>query len=235
MTVLPEQLTRNLDTIRERIAAAARRSGRDAGEITLAAVTKYVGVEVAGALAQAGCRDLAESRPQELWHKTATWQGPEVRWHFVGHLQRNKVRRTLPAIHLLHSGDSLTLLAEVDQQSRALQRTLPVLLEVNVSGDETKHGFHPDELGEAYRSAARLEHVRLVGLMAMASREGDLDQARQEFRQLRLLRDELVQLGLPGAQLDHLSMGMSGDFEVAVEEGATIVRVGSALFDGVVR
>ena len=152
----------------------------------------------------------------------------------MGHLQRNKVRRTLPHITLLHSGDSLRLLAEVDRVAAELQIRIPVLLEVNISGDATKLGFAPREVRAALPEAATLEHLQVRGLMAMASLEGSLDDARREFRELRELRDALRPDCPATIQLDELSMGMSGDFEVAIEEGATIVRVGSALFEGIV-
>ena len=224
----------NLLRVRERLAAAARRAGREADEITLVGVTKYVDSQAARALLSAGCGDLGESRPQELWHKAADLAGTSARWHLVGHLQRNKVRRTLPLVALLHSGDSLRLLAEVDRVAAELQVRVPVLLEVNISGDAAKHGFAPSEVRAALPEAAALAHLHIRGLMAMASLEGSLDDARREFRGLRELRDALRADCPATVQLDDLSMGMSGDFEVAIEEGATIVRVGSALFEGIV-
>jgi pyridoxal phosphate enzyme (YggS family) len=226
-------LKQNLAAVQARIAAAARRAGRSASDVTLVGVTKYVDVATACALFDAGCLDLGESRPQELWEKAAACNRPGVRWHLIGHLQRNKVRRTLPLVTMLHSVDSLRLLAEVERESAALHQRTRVLLEVNISGDATKHGFRPEETGEAMRAAARCDHLELRGLMAMASREGDVSAARDDFRRLRELRDRLRADAGPTMLLDELSMGMSGDFEVAVEEGATIVRVGSLLFEGI--
>jgi pyridoxal phosphate enzyme (YggS family) len=225
-------IVQNVQAVRGRIAAAARACGRRPDEITLVAVTKYAGVEEARALIEAGCFDLGESRPQELWRKAEAIADPRVRWHLVGHLQRNKARRTLPVVSLIHSIDSLRLLTAIDQESHALDRVTSVLLEVNVSGDAAKHGFAPDQMREVVSKLAGFPHVRVRGLMTMASLEGDLAAARREFACLRDLRDELQGVCPQGVALSELSMGMSGDLEAAVAEGATIVRVGSALFEG---
>ena len=230
------QLLANLAKVRANIAAAASRSGRREGDITLVAVTKSVSADVAQMLVRAGCRDLGESRPQELWAKAESINSklPDnaVRWHMIGHLQRNKVRRTLPLVSLVHSVDSLRLLAEIDRESQALKQIAKVLIEVNISGDQTKHGFDPGEVEPQLPNLAKFEHVAVEGLMCMASREGDLDQTRREFASLRKLRDRLQKVAPPNVKLTDLSMGMSGDYEIAVEEGATLVRIGSALFGG---
>lgn len=228
-----KRIADNIASVRGRIADAARRSGRHADEIQLIAVTKYVDEQITTALIDAGCWDLGESRPQDLWRKAEAIQRPKVRWHLIGHLQRNKVRRTLPFVSLIHSGDSLRLLAEIDEQAKALGSTLPVLLEVNVSGDETKHGFRPSEMESVFPEASRFTNLQIRGLMTMASREGDRDCARKDFAQLREIRNRIQSAHSDASQLSELSMGMSGDFDVAIEEGATMVRVGSALFEGV--
>jgi PLP dependent protein len=197
-------------------------------------VTKYVDDAVARSLVDAGCRDLGESRPQELWEKAESLAATEspINWHLIGHLQRNKAARTVPLASLIHSGDSLRILQAIDEGAGASDRRAAVLLEINISGDETKHGFPSQEIGAALSEIAGLTNIDVRGLMAMASREGDLDQARAEFSKLRELRDRLRSVAPPNVRLNELSMGMSGDFEVAIEEGATIVRVGSALFQG---
>lgn len=221
----------NLARVRDRIAVAAARSGRRAETITLVGASKYVDVAAARALAAAGCLDLGESRPQDLWAKAATIDMPEVRWHLIGHLQRNKVARTLPLVTLVHSVDSERLLAALDKEAAAQSRRLPILLEVNISGDVSKHGFQPNEVEPALAEADQFVHLDIQGLMGMASLEGGTDVARHDFARLRELRDRLAAaIGLP---LHELSMGMSGDYEIAIEEGATIVRVGSALFEGI--
>lgn len=227
------RLADNLSLVHSRIAAAAQRSGRQAADVKLVAVTKYVPIGTVRSLVALGCRDLGESRPQALWDKAASLAGEEIQWHLIGHLQRNKVERTLPLVSLVHSCDSLRLLRAIDSAAAQLKRIVPVLIEVNVSQDETKHGFSPEEVESQLESIAKLPHIAVRGLMCMASREGDLDQARREFAQLREIRERLRVAAPPSITLDELSMGMSGDYEVAIEEGATIVRVGSALFEGI--
>jgi len=229
---LVERIARNLQSVRQRIAAAADRVGRQADEITLVAVTKSVSHAEVAALVQCGCRELGESRPQVLWERATACTAADVHWHLVGHLQRNKVRRTLPLVTLIHSVDSLRLLETIDAEAGQLGRQVPVLLEVNISGDEAKHGLAPAELGALLGQAAEWKHLGLRGLMTMAAREGGVDVARRNFADLRTLRDRLQADCPPGVSLAELSMGMSGDLEVAVEEGATMVRIGSALFEG---
>lgn len=224
------QLAANLEAVRQRIADAARRSGRSGDGVKLVAVTKYVPVDVIQSLVELGCRDLGESRPQALWEKAEVFSGQPTEWHMIGHLQRNKVERTVPLVSLVHSGDSLRLLQAIDATAATIGRRVPVLLEINVSGDATKHGFAPPDVESQLPAIAKLAQLEVRGLMGMASREGDLDQARREFARLRELRDRLQVVAPPEIKLAELSMGMSGDFEVAIEEGATIVRVGSALF-----
>ncbi|HEY5313443.1 MAG TPA: YggS family pyridoxal phosphate-dependent enzyme [Pirellulales bacterium] len=226
------RIAENLASVQDCIAVAAARSGRPVSAVTLVAVTKYAGSDAAQALVRAGCHDLAESRPQELWHKAAALADQPVRWHLVGHLQRNKLKRTLPLIWLIHSCDSLRLLAAIDAEAQQLGRRPAVLLEVNISGDPAKHGFAPHELTAAWDVVLGHQHVELRGLMGMAGVEGDLELARRDFTALRLLRDKLQTAAGHRVRLDELSMGMSGDYEVAIAEGATIVRIGSALFEG---
>jgi pyridoxal phosphate enzyme (YggS family) len=232
MTHLHSCIADNLDRVRERIAAAAARSGRDASAVTLVAVSKYVDVDAARALLDLGCKDLGESRPQELWRKAEALVDQYVRWHFIGNLQRNKVRRTLPHLTLLHACDSLRLLDEIDRIAGVTASEVKALLEVNISGDASKHGFRPAEMPSVIESLTGYKQVQVRGLMGMASLDGTIDDARREFESLRLLRDRLLNELPPEVELKELSMGMSGDFEVAIEEGATMVRVGSALFEG---
>lgn len=233
-----EKLRSNLDDVRKRIETAAVRSGRQGKDITLVGVTKYVDADVTRAFVEAGCTTLGENRPQQLWDKAERLSDLNLQWHMIGHLQRNKVKRTLESACLIHSADSLRLLNAINSAAESLSVVANVLLEVNVSGEEAKHGF--DGAADSGTLEAAVEHVetlgsvRVQGLMAMAGLAGDLDDARREFVMLRNIRDRLAQQDLPeNVQTQELSMGMSGDFEVAIEEGATIVRVGSALFAGV--
>lgn len=232
MSLLATTVRRNLAHVRERIERAATESGRAAGDVRLVAVTKYTSTTVARELVAAGCADLGESRPQELWHKAAELADLPVRWHLIGSLQRNKVRRTLDVAWLIHSLDRASLAGELAQQCPA-ERRVSVLLEINISGEAAKHGAAPAEAEALLLAATASGLLEVQGLMTMASRDGDLDVARREFAALRELRDKLRRLAPPGVTLDELSMGMSGDFEVAIAEGATIVRVGSALCEGV--
>jgi pyridoxal phosphate enzyme (YggS family) len=238
----------NVARVRERIARAAESAGRPSEDITLVAVTKYVRPEEAAQVVASGCLDLGESRPQELWHKAAALAaggelappsgqaGPAVRWHLVGHLQRNKIRRTLPVVHMIHSVDSQRLLAAVDEELGRHETSrlapLKVLLEVNTSGESAKHGLAPEELEGLLIYAPQGDRVTICGLMTIAALEGGPAVAARNFAALRKLRDNLQQVAPDGVRLDELSMGMSGDFEIAIAEGATIVRIGSALWDG---
>jgi len=230
MTNEAARIAENVAGVRGRIADAAARSGRQASQITLVAVTKYVSAEMVRPLIAAGCIDLGESRPQQLWEKAAALADVPVRWHLIGHLQRNKVRRTLPLVTMMHSVDSSRLLSAIEEEQLD---TLPVLLEVNISGEAAKQGLAPKAIEPFLVEAAGYRHVAICGLMGMAGLEGGLETARRDFAALRELRDRLRPRCPAGVTLDELSMGMSGDFEVAIEEGATIVRVGSALFEEV--
>jgi pyridoxal phosphate enzyme (YggS family) len=221
-------LTDRLAAVRGRIADAARRAGRDPAEVTLVAVTKSVTPAVAALAFGLGAVDLGESRPQELWKKAAALA--VARWHFIGHLQRNKLDRTVPLVSLIHSVDSERLLAALDDFGRKRGAPVRVLLEVNCSREEAKGGFRPEELPALAGTLPTRTGVAVRGLMTMAAYSDDPAAARPTFAELRRLRDCLhAATGLP---LPELSMGMSGDFEVGVEEGATLVRVGSTLFEG---
>ncbi|HEY2894443.1 MAG TPA: YggS family pyridoxal phosphate-dependent enzyme [Pirellulales bacterium] len=233
MNSLASQLGDNLARVRDGVARAAKSSGRGPESVTLVGVTKYVDAEAAAALVACGCLDLGESRPQELWSKAADMAELPVRWHLIGHLQRNKIRRTLPLVELIHSVDSRRVLAALEEEAAAANRTVNVLLEANITSDMAKTGLRPNEAEGALAWAAALEHVRIRGIMGMASLEGGDETARRDFVRLRQLRDQLSACCPPNIALEELSMGMSNDFEIAIEEGSTMVRVGSALFEGI--
>lgn len=223
----------NLAAVRERIEAACNRAGRLSSEVTLVGVSKYVDAAVTAALVRAGCVDLGEARPQQLWEKAAD---PElcdapVTWRLIGHLQRNKAERTVAVASSIDSIDSLRLLRAIDDAAAQREMRMPILLEVNTSGDAEKHGFSSGELPAVLEELAGLKHVETQGLMTMAAREGGTETARRNFADLRDLRDRLATPALP---LATLSMGMSGDLEEAIQEGSTRVRVGSALWDGLI-
>jgi pyridoxal phosphate enzyme (YggS family) len=233
MSALERRIAENLAEVRGRIAEAAHRAGRAPQSVTLVAVTKYTSTAAARALVAAGCHELGESRPQELWAKAEALVDQPVRWHLIGHLQRNKIRRTLPLVHLVQSVDSQRLLEAIDAEAATLRRSVDVLVEINISSEQAKTGLAPDALEPLLESVGDLRHVSIRGLMGMAGQEGDLAQARREFAHLRELRDRAAARYPALGGLSELSMGMSGDFELAIAEGATIVRVGSALFEGI--
>ena len=197
--------------------------------MTLVAVTKTATVEAAAMMVELGVADLGEGRPQELWRKAAAL--PAARWHLIGPLQRNKIERTLPLVHRIHSGASLRLL-EALEQAAAQGREVDVLLEVNASQEANKQGFAPPEVLELRPALEKLKHVRLSGLMTMAAYEENPEHCRPTFAALRELRDRLRESMGTSHPLTDLSMGMTNDFEIAVEEGATLVRIGTALFAG---
>lgn len=226
-----QRITENLAAARARIAAACRRSARNPDDVQLVAVTKYARPEWIRAIVELGERELGENRPQQLVARAETL-GVQAHWHLIGHLQRNKVRQVVPHVAWIHSVDSLKLLTALDACAAALHRRVKVLIEVNLSGEPQKHGFSRDDLVSAWNQVVACRSLDIEGLMTMAAEVEDPEAARPTFRRLRELRDELNEMNAPECFLRHLSMGMSGDFEPAVEEGATWVRIGSALWRG---
>ena len=189
-------------------------------------------------LLEAGCPDLAESRPQSLWAKAALLadHDPAPRWHLIGHLQRNKIRRTLPLLALLHSLDSVRLLEALEAEAATAGRICEALVEVNLAGDAGRTGVMEADVAAVLEAAAGAPHVRVMGLMGMAAVPHGQDSgaaARRQFARLRELRDDLARRVPSATGLRELSMGMSGDFEEAILEGATLVRIGSALWEGI--
>ncbi len=230
---LLSKVQQNLEVVLERISVAADKSNRSAKDITLVGVTKYVGIPESRSLLQAGCKVLGESRPQQLWQKNSDSELSNASWHLIGHLQRNKVERTLPAVDLIHGVDSLRLLEAINQSAAKQGVTSKILLEVNCSGDEAKHGFHQSVILPLFEDMDRYNNIEIKGLMTMAAREGGSRVARSNFASLRELRDELREKLSNSNLIPILSMGMSGDFEEAILEGSTMVRVGSALWNGI--
>ena len=228
-----DKLRSNLASVRERISDAAQRSGRSADDVTLVAVTKYVDSSVTELLFEAGCKNLGEGRPQVLWGKSDAIDQTDLRWHLVGHLQRNKVARTAPITSLIHSIDSNRLLNAINSAGSDLDRPVNVLLEVNISGDDAKHGYDEAGLVDALEHVSSLEFVQVCGLMGMAGLGVGETETRRQFANLRELRERHADQSASNIDLKELSMGMSNDFEWAIEEGATIVRVGSILLEGV--
>ncbi|MFM9062631.1 MAG: YggS family pyridoxal phosphate-dependent enzyme [Pirellula sp.] len=230
-----DRLAKSLQMVRQEMADACKKAGRGPAEVTLVAVTKTVSQQTCNDLVRLGCLDLAENRPQVLWDKTAHVD-PQVRWHFIGHLQRNKSPRTVPLLHTMHALDSLRLAEQMVKDSVPEKnlggKKLRVLLELNITQDQTKTGLSPSEAQgvlEKYIAAPLWqERLDLCGLMGMSSLLGDSDLTHREFESIRMLRDrwqDVYQVRLP-----ELSMGMSDDFQIAIQEGSTMVRIGSRLY-----
>jgi pyridoxal phosphate enzyme (YggS family) len=217
-----------IQQVEERITRACERSGRSRADVQVIAVTKYIGVPEAHELVRAGLTHLGENRWQVAKEK---WEaiGEQAAWHFIGHLQTNKVKDIVGRFNYIHSLDRTSLLEAVQKRASQLDIIVPAFIQLNVSGEVSKYGLDSDLLFEFAKEAALCPNIRIIGLMAMAPHEEDPEQTRPVFRQLRELRDELnVRQVLP-EQVAHLSMGMSNDFEVAIEEGATWLRLGSIL------
>jgi pyridoxal phosphate enzyme (YggS family) len=229
-----EALAERLAAVRERIAVAAQRSGRDPDAVRLVAVTKTVPVAVVREAYALGLTTFGENRVQEAREKIGTLALPDIHWELIGHLQTNKAARAVELFDRVQSVDSVRLAEMLNERAAALGKRLPVLLEVNIGGEATKSGFAPDDVVEAARAIAALPGLLPEGLMTVAPEASDPEEVRPVFRRLRELRDQLRERvplpQLPDGGWPHLSMGMSDDFEVAVEEGATLVRLGRALF-----
>ncbi len=217
----------NLITVQSKLSAAAQRSGRKAEEVELVAVTKTFPVEDIREAMDAGLRLFGENRVQELLSKQPSLPS-SVRWHLIGHLQSNKVRKILPAVEMIHSVDSLDLAQDINRIAADLGQYPKIYLEVNVAAEASKHGFAPDKLEAGLETLLGLERLEIQGLMCIPPAGEEPEDSRKYFAFLREFRDKLEKAA--GAPIPGLSMGMSGDYEIAVEEGATIVRVGSALF-----
>lgn len=226
-----DQIAANLESVRRRMDAAAARAGRDPRDVLLVAVSKTHPMSMIEAAAVAGQRDFGENRLEELWPKVEAARAAQldVTWHFIGTIQSRKTELAVGPWALVHSVDRTKIAQRLSRDAAAAGQVIPVLLEVNVSGEASKHGFAPAELREGALALAALTGVRIEGLMTMAPLVEDPEAIRPVFRALRELRDELA-VRCPQVHWRHLSMGMTNDFEVAIEEGATIVRVGSAIF-----
>jgi pyridoxal phosphate enzyme (YggS family) len=219
----------NLEKIRSQIDAAAVSAGRGPSEIRLVAVSKTKPASMVDEAAAAGQFIFGENYVQEFVAKVSEVTS-KVEWHFIGHLQSNKVRQIAGLVSMIHSVDRFSLAEEIDRQWGRLGLVCDILVQVNVSGEATKSGTTSEEATTLVRQVALLPNVRICGLMTMPPFFDDPEAARPYFRELRTLAREIDMLGIPGVSMNELSMGMSGDFEVAVAEGATLVRIGSAIF-----
>ncbi|MGA9364670.1 MAG: YggS family pyridoxal phosphate-dependent enzyme [Bacteroidota bacterium] len=223
-------IAENVQHVRERIQKACERSKRDPQGVRLIAVTKTFDASRVREAAEFGVSDFGENFVQELREKRAEVNNPAIRWHFVGHLQSNKVKYIADFIHLIHSVDHRSVAEEIDKRGAKVGRIKDVLVEVNTSGEQTKFGIKPEETLEFVKSIAPLKNLKLRGLMTIGPFLPDPEDSRPAFQRLRRLRDEIQNAGIENVEMTDLSMGMTHDFEVAIEEGATMVRIGTAIF-----
>lgn len=223
-------IAENLGIVLDRIERAAKKSGRLADDVTLVAVTKTIPTETIEEAIEAGIRHIGENRVQEAGEKFRLLERHPIQRHLIGHLQRNKAKSVIPMFDLIQSIDSTRLLESLEKHAAQMNRVVDALIQVNTSAEATKFGIAPDEARALVARAADSEHIRVRGLMTIGPLVGGPEAARASFRQLRGIRDELVRAAIPGVQMEFLSMGMTGDFEVAIEEGANMVRIGTAIF-----
>jgi PLP dependent protein len=222
-------LRARLAGVRDRLAHTTRRAGRDPSSITLVAVSKTFPAEYVRAAAGAGQIDFGENKVQEALQKIEQTADLSIRWHLVGHLQSNKTKKT-SRFDVIHSIDGADLLARVDEAAHAAGRRIDLLVQIDLAREATKFGAREEELAPIFEAARAARSVRVVGLMLLPPAVEDPDEARPYFRELRAVRDRLVAQGVDSSMVSELSMGMSHDFEVAIEEGSTMVRVGTAIF-----
>jgi len=224
-------LRARLADVRARIERAAGRAGRDPASVRLVAISKTFPADDVRAAADAGQIDFGENKVQEALDKIERTADLTLRWHLVGHLQSNKAKKT-GRFDVVHSIDDTPLMTKVDEAAQAAGRTIDLLVQVDLAGEATKHGAREDQLAAIFEAGRALKAARLVGLMLLPPAVDAPDRARPFFTELTRVRDRLLARGVEGSMLQELSMGMSHDFEVAVEEGSTMVRVGTAIFGG---
>ena len=223
-----EYLKANLENVRERVKQAAIRSGRTEKDIKIVAVTKTVNTDVIQKALEYGVTDIGENKVQEILEKQDIIKA-ECNWHLIGHLQRNKVKYIIDKVAMIHSLDSVELAAEINKRACAAGRVMDVLVQVNVSGEETKHGISPVEVSDFLKKVSVFKNIKVRGLMTMAP-YADKESVRPVFRTLKKISVDIANENIDNINMEYLSMGMSNDFEVAIEEGANIVRIGTAIF-----
>ncbi|MFW5669038.1 MAG: YggS family pyridoxal phosphate-dependent enzyme [Acetivibrio ethanolgignens] len=220
-----------LEEIEGRIYEACKRAGRDRKEVTLVAVSKTKPIEMIEEAMEAGIIDFGENKVQELTYKEAEIQAP-LNWHLIGHLQRNKVKYIVDKVHLIHSVDSLRLAEQINLEAEKKNIICPILLEVNVAKEESKFGVYPEDTLELVTAISSLPHIKVRGLMTIAPFVENPEENRIHFRNLKKLNIDIKSKNIDNINMEILSMGMTGDFEIAIEEGATHVRVGTGIFGG---
>jgi hypothetical protein len=229
-TVNSPLVQKSLEEINRRIGQACSRAGRNPADVTLVAVAKTFPAEAVAGVVDAGLLDVGENYVQELLGKRERLTGKAIRWHFIGHLQTNKVKYIVEWVHLIHAVDRKEVAHEIDRRAARAGRIIDLLVEVNTTGEQSKFGVAPETAIPFIRSLAEFRNIAVAGLMTIGPFLPDPEGSRPMFRRLRELREEAKQLGQPNASMHYLSMGMTGDFEVAIEEGATHIRIGTAIF-----
>ncbi len=224
------EITRNLKAVQQRIAETCTRCGRDPGTVRLVSVTKTMSAETVRLAIQAGAVLFGENYIQEAREKCGTLAEYPVFWHFIGHLQTNKAKYAVKLFDLIHTVDSLRLATELDREARKIGKVQKILIQVNIGKEVSKSGIDAESAETLIRSLAAFPHLLVRGLMVIPPFFDEPERVRPYFRGLRELRDSLNKPGISGIRLDELSMGMTGDFEAAIEEGATLVRIGTAIF-----
>jgi pyridoxal phosphate enzyme (YggS family) len=224
-----QMIKENLASVEKNIEQACSRSGRARSEVTLIAVSKTKPAEMVSEAYEAGARSFGENKPQEIRDKYPVLP-QDIAWHMIGHLQRNKIKYIIDKVAMIHSVDSLRLAEAISREAVQHSLVMPVLIEVNVAGEESKDGIRPDETEDLIRQISTLPGIEVHGLMTIAPFTEDAEQNRIYFRQLKKLSVDIAEKNIDNVYMRHLSMGMTGDYEVAIEEGATMVRVGTGIF-----
>ena len=219
----------NLKEVEEKIQKACLRSGRDPKEVTLIAVSKTKPVSMIEEVYTEGIRDFGENKPQEL-KETYDLMPKDINWHMIGHLQRNKIKYVVDRACMIHSIDSIRLAQAVEEEAAKREKVIPVLLEINIAREESKFGFLEEEVYDALEIISKLPHLRIEGLMTIAPFVENAEENRVHFKNLRKLSVDIKQKNIDNVNMCNLSMGMTGDYEIAIEEGATFVRVGTGIF-----
>lgn len=222
-------LKENLQQVEENIKKACKKSGRDRADVTLIAVSKTKPVEMLQTVYDCGIRDFGENKVQEMCDKMEVLPG-DIKWHMIGHLQTNKVKYIVGRTELIHSVDSVHLAAEIQKQAVKKDVIVPILIEVNIAEEESKFGIHKEDTIAMVRQIAEMDHLRIKGLMTIAPFVENAEDNRLYFREIKQLSVDIKNQNIDNVSMDVLSMGMTGDYEVAIEEGATLVRVGTGIF-----
>jgi len=229
---MPEDICTNIEELQNRISQACERAGRDASEITLVAVSKTKPIDDIKTAFGCGQIHFGENRAKELQDKMDNYENEEIQWHMVGNLQTNKIKYMVERVNWIHSIEKSKYLREIEKRASRIDRVINTLIQINISGEDQKSGCEPDDLKEILKFAQGLDHVRVRGLMGMATfvDPEEVEKIRPEFKMLKDIRDEHRNYESENVQLDELSMGMTNDLEIAIQEGSTMLRVGRAIF-----